>query len=261
MDLEGVSVVITNYNKGDLLLRAIESVVEQIDIIDEIIIVDDASTNSEDHVVLSYLNEHVVCSNVDVLINSNNMGVSLSKNRGVSKALNDIVVLLDGDDTLPMNALSFIKEGFASRDLDVLFGDYLHLNGDSEKIISCESISLNEMINPQALARNWLLLGTSPFRKSTCSEMFKFNANFNRTDDVDFHRQLILANKKIGYINKVIYNWNHFAGGNNDSIPLADILFSHAAGLKFYMSNLSGFDYFRFVIKFWIRFIILSIKR
>ena len=261
MGLEGVSVVITNYNKGDLLLRAIESVVEQIDVIDQIIVIDDASTHSEDHVILSYLNEHVVCSNVEVLINSKNMGVSLSKNRGVSIAINDIIVLLDGDDTLPVNALSLIKEGFASRGLDVLFGDYLHLNGKSEKIISCDSISQNGILDPRALARNWLLLGTSPFRKSTCSDMFKFNANFNRTDDVDFHRQLILANKKIGYSNNVIYNWHHFAGGNNDSIPLADVLFSHAAGLKFYMRNLSGFDYLRFVIKFWIRFIILSVRR
>ncbi|MFT6836200.1 MAG: glycosyltransferase involved in cell wall biosynthesis [Francisellaceae bacterium] len=261
MALENVTVVVTNYNKGHLLLRAIESVIEQAKIEDEIIIIDDASSSKEDHEILFFLQEDVKYSNIKVLINHDNLGVSSSKNRGVAEAVNDIIILLDGDDTLPSDALKTIKGEFCSRELDVLFGDYLHLVAESRKETSCRSIAQDGMINLNALAKNWLLLGTSPFRKSSCFETFKFNSNFNRTDDVDFHRQLILSEKKIGYVNKVIYNWHHFEGGNNDNIPNDEILYSHATGLKFFMDNLYGLDLLLFSIKFWVRFIALSIKR
>lgn len=261
MILENVAVVVTNYNKGTLLLKAVESVIEQLKENDEIIIIDDASTSNVDHGIILRLQSEAKYSHIKMLINHKNLGVSSSKNKGITEAQNDIIILLDGDDTLPSNALQIIKEEFGSRKLDVLFGNYLHLEGKSQKLTSCESISEGGMINLNALAKNWLLLGTSPFRKSSCFKMFKFNSNFNRTDDVDFHRQLILSGKRIGYVNKVIYNWRHFEGGNNDNIPNDDILYSHAAGLKFFKENLSGLEYLVFALKFCFRFFVLSIKR
>lgn len=256
-----VSVIVTNYNKGALLLKAIESVIGQLKKNDEIIIIDDASTKKEDHENILRLQEDVKYSSINVILNHENLGVSSSKNKGVEVAQNDIIILLDGDDTLPSDALKIIKEEFSSRDLDLLFGNYLRIGGKSHIPISCESIAADGMLNPNALAKNWILLGTSPFRKNSCFETFKFNSNFNRTDDVDFHRQLILSGKRIGYVNKSIYNWRHFEGGNNDNIPNDDILYSHAIGLKFFKENLSTVDYLLFALKFLFRFFILSIKR
>ncbi|EGQ8166976.1 glycosyltransferase family 2 protein [Vibrio parahaemolyticus] len=258
MKLENVSVIITNYNKGDLLVRAIDSVLKQLDKGDEVIIVDDASTGEQDKINLKELKDNKL---LKIHKNDENKGVCYSKNLGVDMAMNDIIVLLDADDTLPNKAIITIKNEFYTRELDVLYGDYTYGNADERVVVSCESISSDNVIDINKLSKNWLLLGSSPFRKSKCFSLIRFNQNFNRTDDVDFHRQLLIKGLKFGYVNQVIYDWEIFPGGNNDGIPNEDIFYSHCLGMKFFVNNLNGLDYVKFIIKFLIRLSMVSVKK
>jgi glycosyltransferase involved in cell wall biosynthesis len=84
-----ISVVIPSYNRADLLLRALDSVFAQTHPADEIIVVDDGST---DDTLLRTSQLPIT------LIQQENRGVSAARNVGIQRASGDWIALLDSDD-------------------------------------------------------------------------------------------------------------------------------------------------------------------
>jgi glycosyltransferase involved in cell wall biosynthesis len=89
--MASVSVVIPTYNRVKLLERALASVLGQTRPADEIIIVDDGST---DNTVSTLKSLHPEVK----FIQQDNLGVSAARNTGISAARHDWIALLDSDD-------------------------------------------------------------------------------------------------------------------------------------------------------------------
>jgi len=87
-----LSVVIPLYNKEKYIQRAIKSVLAQQLAVDEIVIVDDGSTDA------SVSQVEAIESNKIKLVRQSNQGVSVARNVGVNACKNDYVLLLDADD-------------------------------------------------------------------------------------------------------------------------------------------------------------------
>lgn len=86
-----VSVVIPAYNAARFLPQTIEGLRAQTQPADEIIVVDDGSTDDSRQVIAS-LGEGIT------YIHQENAGVSAARNRGITVATGDIVAFLDADD-------------------------------------------------------------------------------------------------------------------------------------------------------------------
>lgn len=86
------SVVIPLYNKAATVERAIKSVLNQTVQNFEIIVVNDGSSDNGQDIV-STINDSRVR-----LIQQNNQGVSVARNRGIAEAKNDLIAFLDADD-------------------------------------------------------------------------------------------------------------------------------------------------------------------
>ena len=86
-----ISVIIPTCNRVETLPRALDSVLAQTLPVDEIIVVDDGSTDATaDMVRASYPQV--------TLLQQPNRGVSAARNRGIRKATGDWIALLDSDD-------------------------------------------------------------------------------------------------------------------------------------------------------------------
>jgi len=96
--MASVSVVIPTYNRVHLLERALDSVLRQTLVADEIIVVDDGST---DNTVSTLKSLHPEVK----LIQQDNLGVSAARNTGISAARHDWIALLDSDDVWHENKL------------------------------------------------------------------------------------------------------------------------------------------------------------
>lgn len=115
-----ISVVISFKNPGQLILRAIDSVLSQLSLGDELIAVDDGST---DNSWLLANEKYKGLSNVK-LYKSSGTGISAARNLGNKSANNKFIYVLDSDDYLCEGAIGFVKDKIASNpDVDVLYGD------------------------------------------------------------------------------------------------------------------------------------------
>jgi GT2 family glycosyltransferase len=93
-----VAVIIPTYNRGSLVRRAIESVLAQTRPADEIIVVDDGSTDDTHEVVESYGQVR--------LISKPNGGLSSARNAGVEASNSEWLAFLDDDDWFSPEMLS-----------------------------------------------------------------------------------------------------------------------------------------------------------
>ena len=93
-----ISVVVPMYNSSKTILKAINSIIEQTraDLIKEIIIVNDGSTDDS----LEVVNEFIKVSkdNRMKIVSKTNGGVSSARNEGIKNASEDWIALLDSDD-------------------------------------------------------------------------------------------------------------------------------------------------------------------
>lgn len=114
--LAKTGVVITNYNKKEYILEAIESALAQTK---NVIVVDDCSSDGSRELIEASKCKHV-------LLHDENSGASKANITGISKAIElgwEFVTTLDGDDVLAGNALDYYSSVFAETGADAIISD------------------------------------------------------------------------------------------------------------------------------------------
>jgi len=97
------SVIIPTYNREAVIARAIESVLKQTYKFYEVIVVDDASTDSTNEIVSKY-------PEVKYIKHSINMNGACARNTGIEAASNDYIAFLDSDDVWLINKLELVSQ-------------------------------------------------------------------------------------------------------------------------------------------------------
>ncbi|WP_018232759.1 glycosyltransferase family 2 protein [Thioalkalivibrio thiocyanodenitrificans] len=111
-----VSVIIPTYNRADYLVDAIDSVLNQTVPVDEIIVIDDGST---DHTAASLRGY----SRSVRLLRQDRAGAGAARNRGVHEARGELIAFLDSDDLwTPVKMELQLAAMAAHPGVDIVFG-------------------------------------------------------------------------------------------------------------------------------------------
>lgn len=114
-----VSVVIPTYSHREYVLQAVNSVRSQTFTDYEIIVVNDGSPDDTDEL----LRPLVRSGEITTYISQENAGQGAARNRGISEARGEFVVLLDDDDCLPRDRITWQVEALRSHaDVGVVYG-------------------------------------------------------------------------------------------------------------------------------------------
>lgn len=109
LNKQKISVIIPNYNYGHLIATAIQSVLDQSKAADEIIVIDDCSTDNSIEVINSFKNK------IKIIQNEKNMGIVNTFNKAVNLASYELIIILGADnyfhrDTLRDCQIEFQKD-------------------------------------------------------------------------------------------------------------------------------------------------------
>lgn len=94
--MNNISVIIPTHNRPHLLLQALQSIEEQVEKPDEVIVVMDGENEETEKFLSSYKTNHFAFQYMKV---PNSKGACFARNLGADKASGTILMFLDDDDT------------------------------------------------------------------------------------------------------------------------------------------------------------------
>lgn len=182
ISLPKVSVIITVYNRAELLRRSIASVLEQTFGDFELLVVDDCSTDDPESVIRAFGD-----TRIRYLRQSENQGVAAARNRGLRESRAPFVAFLDDDDEWFPDKLAQQVALFSSRNTDVglVYTGAETLTGHGEPLVHTPSARGD--LYREMLARN-LVHGTCGvmIRRNVITEIGFFDETLPAIEDYDF---------------------------------------------------------------------------
>jgi len=216
-----VSIIMPVYNEGKLMRDAISSVINQTFKDWELIIVNDASTDSTLKIAREFEKKE---RRIRVVSHRKNKGRAAALNTGIKKARGKYIAFLDGDDIyLPEKTEKQVKFLEKHRDVDIVYGDMKVLNIDGKERI-VRSIEFKE--NPKKILlesrkrkdlkeiKPSLLLssdekrfipGCSVMLRKKVFNKIRFDENLKNSEDYDLWFQMIGKGFKFAKMNFVTY--------------------------------------------------------
>lgn len=185
------SVIIPLYNKEKYVQQTVKSVLQQTFVDFELLIVNDASTDNSVAVVSQFTDERI-----RLIENPKNLGLSATRNHGISKAKGTIIALLDADDLWLPTFLETIKNLHDTFPEASIFGtDYIEIYSSQEDLVPQKNISASlqgtSFLVPDffeaSLFQPIFLQSSVAFKKEICTEKEVFNSKITFAEDIDFY--------------------------------------------------------------------------
>lgn len=111
-----ISVVIPCYNSEKYIIDTIQSIISQGDIVSEILVVDDCSSDSSADIVMSLSTEE---SRIKLLKMKKNSGPAAARNVGISAATSEYIAFMDSDDLCVAGRFRLQLEKLLNEEADV----------------------------------------------------------------------------------------------------------------------------------------------
>ena len=120
-----ISFLIPVFNTEKFVIECLNSLLPQIYATDEVIILDDCSTDNSLMVIQDYI-KHQAHKNIKVFSNYQNQGISLVRNGLICKASKDFIWFVDSDDIVVDSAVLKVKECLSNNKIDILCCNYFN---------------------------------------------------------------------------------------------------------------------------------------
>ncbi|MHC4288004.1 MAG: glycosyltransferase family 2 protein [Planctomycetota bacterium] len=207
-----ISAVIPAYNADKYIARSIDSVLSQTRPVDEIVVVDDGSTDNTAAVIKSY-------GDKIRYIHQPNAGVSAARNTGIEAATGDWIAFLDADDEWVSERIQWQIE-LLDRNPDLVWvsGNYTRCLCEEKRARThiAESEALDALGSREffenfftAYAQNrWGCTDTMLIKKSVFKETGLFQVGQQQMEDIDLWWRIGQKYPKIGYIAKPISTYH-----------------------------------------------------
>jgi glycosyltransferase involved in cell wall biosynthesis len=197
------SIIIPTYNRGSLISKAINSVLEQRFLDWELIIIDDASTDNTQNVLRTFTD-----SRIQIYKNEKNLERSMSRNLGVLRSKGKYICFLDSDDYYLNNHLEVMHQFICEKKESVaLFHSNIEVKdlqkGGETRLLTYNYFSDTnyvEAVFTKHIQPNAVAIHSEIFKK------FRFDETMNINEDVYLFAQ-IASSFPVIHLNKVTVVW------------------------------------------------------
>ena len=189
-----LSVVIPVYNVEKWLDSCLNSIENQYEKPDEVIIVNDGSTDFSLNICKKYCKKNREW----ILINQINQGVSVARNVGIDRATGDFIIFLDSDDMLKRNAIQDLKKKAAQQYYDAIYYDGTSFSDEKTMEIKDDPYNRKMSFIPEGISGLDFFNMIYPYYYLPVVYLCAF-------------RKEVLAEKKIKFPVGIIYEDNYFS--------------------------------------------------
>jgi glycosyltransferase involved in cell wall biosynthesis len=207
--LSAISVIVPCYNYGRYLSEAIESVLAQTRQPNEILVINDGSTDDTSVVAKRF---HVT------LIEQDNQGVVHARNRGIDEAKGEYIFFLDADDIIEPTCLETAERALddAPKDVGYIYSQML-LFGATTGLLNVRPYSLRSLLS------NKSYIGVdSLYRRSVLLEVGGFSdAMAEVYEDWDMHLSIAEKGYRGLFVPEPLVHYRqHHEGSRNEAGPI-----------------------------------------
>lgn len=199
-----VSVVIPYYKSNKTILRALNSILEQKVLPNEIIIIDDFSNTEEDNFTLNSIgNKH----GVKVVKLKKNKGAGSARNVGMDTASSKYIAFLDSDDSWDENKLKIQYEIMEKSDAFISTHHTTISGGNKKKTNKVRKIKLQQQLLKNQFATRAVMLKNQ--------DKYRFKEGKRYAEDFLLWTQILFDKNPAIYINSTLaYSYkNDFGDG------------------------------------------------
>ena len=204
MSKPAISVIIPVYNAQDGIKRCVDSLLNQSFKNFEIILLNDGSKDNS----LNILKEYELKYSFVRVIDKQNEGVAVTRNKGILLAEGDYTMFMDNDDFVDSDYLETFYQAIHEKKLDLVIGGYKRVNQDNQIIFS-QDIQQSEW-SKYIIMAPWAKIYRTEFLKTNNLEFFDYSIG----EDIIFNLAAYKTTDKIGLLDYKGYNWYY----NNQSI-------------------------------------------
>lgn len=190
-----ISIIIPTFNYGAYIGECLESVIPSLEDGDEIIVVDDGSTDTTEDVVRNFQEPRLAYHRQE------NAGPSTARNNGFSLSKGRYVMFLDADDFLGLGQLAAMRNTAESKPDRVVYGPWVRFEqlGDSRLVLE-EHGESKELDFLRAWLRGWYI---SPcallWPRAAVERVGGFDVCFRAGEDGEFAMRAMIAGVQFVY--------------------------------------------------------------
>lgn len=189
-----ISIIIPVYNSEKYVARCINSILAQTYSDFELILINDGSKDNSLDVLKNYEQKDKRIK----VINQKNMGVAVTRNKGIELASGEYIALIDNDDYLDS---TYLEEFISKSDgFDVVVGGYKRVSED--KILFTKKITNLKWSKYENVAP-WGKIIRRQFLLDNNIKFFSYSIG----EDIIFNMDLYTLTDKVKIIDSCSYNW------------------------------------------------------
>lgn len=216
-ELKKVSIIIPVYNADQYIGRCLDSILAQTLQDFEVIVADDCSCDNTKNVVSSYVQRD---ARIRLICQDENMGPMMARMYGIQSAIGKYVMFVDGDDTLPIDALKGLVDAMERENVDMVVGNVACLSWNGQY--------LNLLTNTLPFGHDSYGVYKALLEKKMIHalwgkiykiELFKQNLlslkNYRNGEDAIMFYQLVAGCRNVQCINSVVYEYYMTTGSSS----------------------------------------------
>lgn len=216
--MKKISAIIPVYNSEKYLDRCLESLINQTLKDIEIILINDGSKDNS----LLICKKYAKCDKRIILINKENEGVSIARNKGLEIATGEYITYLDSDDYLELNAFEEMYNIAINTNADIVL--FNHYNGNSS--INNVKFPKNKLLKGNELTQILKNANTdffipycwrNIFKNTDKQKQIKFKVNLKFGEDSLYNLESYLNAESMYCSDKAFYHYmpNPYSTMNN----------------------------------------------
>ncbi len=204
-----LSVILPVYNVAEWLEECLNSIFQQTRPADEIIAVDDGSTDNSYEVLARYAEMHPQLK----IIRQENGGLSVARNSGILASSGTYLIFIDSDDFIEVSMFAKLLKMATTNELDMVLcnGWYYFDNNNKKQLINTDIKN-----SPVVTGREWLSQRLINKKIVHMVWMHLYRLEFLRENDFQFipgqvhediiwTNQVLLSAKRVQYIDDPLY--------------------------------------------------------